>query len=150
MGRRFFGMNMEDRRLFGINLEDLEGIVMTLLLGPPGCGKTTLLKALSGNLDKPLRAAGDITYNGYKFDEFVLHKTSVYASQYDLHIPQMTVRETLNFSACCQSIGSRAEIMMEVSRREKEANIVPDPDIDIYMKMMSVTDKTPLFRQTTS
>lgn len=28
---------------------------MTLLLGPPGCGKTTLLKALSGNLDKSLK-----------------------------------------------------------------------------------------------
>ncbi|KAL8486492.1 hypothetical protein ACS0TY_023248 [Phlomoides rotata] len=28
---------------------------MTLLLGPPGCGKTTLLKSLSGNLDKSLK-----------------------------------------------------------------------------------------------
>ncbi|KAL8555877.1 hypothetical protein ACS0TY_003622 [Phlomoides rotata] len=33
---------------------------------------------------------------------------------------------------------SSKEIMMEVSRREKEANIVPDPDIDIYMKANSV------------
>lgn len=28
---------------------------ITLLLGPPGCGKTTLLKALTGNLDKSLK-----------------------------------------------------------------------------------------------
>lgn len=27
------------------------------------------------------------------------------------------------------------EIMMEVSRREKEAGIFPDPDIDTYMKV---------------
>ena len=26
--------------------------------------------------------------------------------------------------------------MMEVSRREKEAGIVPDPDIDTYMKVL--------------
>ncbi|KAL8545343.1 hypothetical protein ACS0TY_005497 [Phlomoides rotata] len=137
---RLPGLPTQDARLDMLN--DVSGIIMpgrmTLLLGPPGCGKTTLLKALSGNLDKTLRAAGDITYNGYKFDEFVPQKTSAYASQYDLHIPQMTVRETLDFSACCQGIGSRAEIMMEVIRREKEANIVPDPDIDIYMKAISV------------
>ncbi|XP_061994898.1 pleiotropic drug resistance protein 3-like isoform X2 [Rosa rugosa] len=46
----------------------------------------------------------------------------------------MIVRETIEFSARCQRIGSRAE----VSRREKEAGIVPDPDIDTYMKAISV------------
>lgn len=28
------------------------------------------------------------------------------------------------------------ELLMEVSRREKEAGIVPDPDLDAYMKVM--------------
>lgn len=27
------------------------------------------------------------------------------------------------------------EIMVEVSRREKQAGIVPDPDVDAYMKV---------------
>ena len=39
-------------------------------------------------------------------------KTSAYISQYDLHIPQMTVRETLDFSARCQGIGSRLGILV--------------------------------------
>ncbi|KAL7597683.1 hypothetical protein Lser_V15G25180 [Lactuca serriola] len=49
-------------------------------------------------------------------------------------IGEMTVRETLNFSARCQGVGSRYEMLAELLRREKDANIKPDPDIDIYMK----------------
>ena len=41
-------------------------------------------------------------------EEFVPQKTSAYISQYDLHIPEMTVRETIDFSARCQGVGSRA------------------------------------------
>uniref|UniRef100_F6HZE6 ABC transporter domain-containing protein n=1 Tax=Vitis vinifera TaxID=29760 RepID=F6HZE6_VITVI len=40
-------------------LKDVSGIIkpsrMTLLLGPPGCGKTTLLLALAGRLKQPLK-----------------------------------------------------------------------------------------------
>ncbi|GLT62435.1 hypothetical protein SLA2020_350740 [Shorea laevis] len=111
---------------------------MTLLLGPPGCGKTSLLKALSGNLDQSLKLTGEISYNGYKLEEFIPQKTSAYISQNDVHIPDMTVREILDFSARCQGVGSRAEVMMEIGKREKEAGIVPDPDIDTYMKAISV------------
>ncbi|WVZ12399.1 hypothetical protein V8G54_016929 [Vigna mungo] len=81
---------------------------LTLLLGPPGCGKTTLLKALAGKLEQSLKVSGEITYNGYKLDEFVPKKTSAYISQHDLHVPEMTVRETIDFSARCQGVGSRA------------------------------------------
>ncbi|KAL3538281.1 hypothetical protein ACH5RR_001647 [Cinchona calisaya] len=75
-----------------------------------------------------LVVTGDISYNRYKLTEFVRQKTSAYISQYDLHTPEMTVRETLDFSLQCQGVGSRSEIVAEVSRREKYAAIVPDPD----------------------
>jgi hypothetical protein len=46
----------------------------------------------------------------------------------------MTVRETLAFSARCQGVGSRFDMLTELSRREKAANIKPDADIDAFMK----------------
>ncbi|GJU16001.1 hypothetical protein Tco_1143967 [Tanacetum coccineum] len=46
----------------------------------------------------------------------------------------MTVRETLAFSARCQGVGSRYEMLAELSIRERDAKIKPDRDLDIYMK----------------
>ncbi|XP_027329792.1 pleiotropic drug resistance protein 3 [Abrus precatorius] len=123
-------------------IKNANGIIkpgrMTLLLGPPASGKTTLLLALAGKLSHSLKVQGDISHNGHTLEEFIPQKSSAYVSQYDLHIPEMTVRETLDFSARCQGVGSRAELLVEVSRREKEAGIVPDPDLDAYMKATSI------------
>ena len=50
---------------------------------------------------------GEMSYNGYKLNEFVPRKTSAYISQNDVHIGEMTVKETLDFSARCQGVGTR-------------------------------------------
>ncbi|RYQ94579.1 hypothetical protein Ahy_B08g089516 isoform B [Arachis hypogaea] len=119
-------------------LHDVSGIIkprrMTLLLGPPSSGKTTLLLALAGRLGKDLKFSGRVSYNGHGMEEFVPQRTSAYISQTDLHIGELTVRETLAFSARCQGIGMRYDMLAELSRREKAENIKPDPDLDIYMK----------------
>ncbi|KAF7843300.1 pleiotropic drug resistance protein 1-like [Senna tora] len=119
-------------------LKDVSGIIkprrMTLLLGPPSSGKTTLLLAMSGKLDPSLKVTGRVTYNGHDMKEFVPQRTAAYISQHDVHVGEMTVRETLAFSARCQGVGSRYDMLTELARREKAANIKPDPDIDVYMK----------------
>ncbi|KAM4111347.1 hypothetical protein ACJW30_05G060500 [Castanea mollissima] len=119
-------------------LNDVSGIIkpsrMTLLLGPPSSGKTTLLLALAGKLGPDLKFSGRVTYNGHDMNEFVPQRTAAYIGQYDIHIGEMTVRETLAFSARCLGVGSHYDMLAELSRREKEANVKPDPDIDIYMK----------------
>eukprot|EP00252_Welwitschia_mirabilis_P000940 TRINITY_DN10929_c0_g1_i1.p1 TRINITY_DN10929_c0_g1~~TRINITY_DN10929_c0_g1_i1.p1 ORF type:complete len:1465 (-),score=160.32 TRINITY_DN10929_c0_g1_i1:229-4623(-) len=123
-------------------LTDVSGILkpgrLTLLLGPPGSGKSTLLKILSGKPDPNLRVGGTVTYNGHTFDEFVPQRTSAYISQYDMHFAEMTVRETLDFSARCQGVSYRYELLQELARREKQAGIKPDPDVDVFMKETSI------------
>lgn len=54
-----------------------------------------------------LQFSGRVTYNGHGMNEFVPQRTSAYISQQDLHIGEMTVRETLSFSARCQGVGPR-------------------------------------------
>ncbi|KAK1563574.1 hypothetical protein Q3G72_029428 [Acer saccharum] len=123
-------------------LNDVSGVVrpsrMTLLLGPPASGKTTLMLALAGKLSDDLRTSGKVTYCGHELTEFMPQRTCAYISQHDLHYGEMTVRETLDFSGRCLGVGTRYELLAELSRREKEAGIKPDPEIDAFMKATAV------------
>ncbi|KAK7337204.1 hypothetical protein VNO77_17767 [Canavalia gladiata] len=124
-------------------LKDVSGIIkpsrLALLLGPPGAGKTTLLLTLAGKLDRVLKASGKITYCGHTLNEFVARRTCAYISQHDLHSGQMTVKETLDFSARCLGVGTRYQMLEELSRRERDAGIKPDHEIDAFMKATAIS-----------
>ncbi|XP_043723662.1 ABC transporter G family member 31-like [Telopea speciosissima] len=127
-------------------LDNITGCVkpgrMTLLLGPPGSGKSTFLLALAGKLDPNLKKTGNISYNGHKLDEFCVQRTSAYISQMDTHIGELTVRETLDFAARCQGAGEDfAGYLKDLYGREKEMKIRPSPEIDAFMKASSVSGK---------
>ena len=48
------------------------------------------------------------------------------------------MRETLDFSGRCLGVGTRYELLAELSRREKQQGIKPDPEIDAFMKAVAV------------
>ncbi|OWM65998.1 hypothetical protein CDL15_Pgr015424 [Punica granatum] len=123
-------------------LDNISGIIrpsrLTLLLGPPSSGKTTLLLALAGRLKDDLQISGKITYNGHELHEFIPQRTSAYVSQQDWHVAEMTVRETLDFAGRCQGVGFKYDMLLELARREKLAGIKPDEDLDIFMKSLAL------------
>ncbi|GKC34112.1 ABC transporter G family member 35-like protein, partial [Tanacetum coccineum] len=65
-----------------------------------------LLLAMAGRLDPSLRVSGEVTYNGHALNEFEPWRTSAYISQNDIHVGEMTVKETLDLLAGCQGVGS--------------------------------------------
>lgn len=76
-----------------------------------------------------------MTYNGHELHEFVPERTAAYIDQYDVHLPDLTVRETLKFSTKCQGVGAGYDMLAELLRREKDLKIKPDPYLDALMKV---------------
>ncbi|OWZ08658.1 ABC transporter, partial [Phytophthora megakarya] len=80
---------------------------ITLVLGQPGSGKTTLMKVLSGQLpkEKNITMEGDISYNGLPWKDLLskLPQLAAYVPQSDKHFPSLSVQETLDFAhAFCE------------------------------------------------
>eukprot|EP00889_Picochlorum_renovo_P005071 jgi/Picre1/32101/NNA_007449.t1 len=89
-------------------LDRVRGVVkpgrFTLLIGPPGSGKSLLMQHLSGRLylhKRLSQTSGSILYNGVDKRSFCLPRAVGYVSQHDRHIPLLTVRETVRFAASC-------------------------------------------------
>lgn len=89
-------------------LQGASGVVrpgeMTLVLAPPGHGKSVLLKGLAGRLERESEhLRGEIRWNGLTAKESIkagqqLAKLCVFVEQGDVHFPMLTVRETLQFA----------------------------------------------------
>ncbi|ODV97096.1 hypothetical protein PACTADRAFT_48852 [Pachysolen tannophilus NRRL Y-2460] len=82
-------------------LDDIQGYVkpgtLTALMGESGAGKTTLLNTLSQRNEVGV-ITGDILVNGRSVDNSFQRRTG-YVQQQDLHIAELTVRESLRFAA---------------------------------------------------
>lgn len=104
--------------LHGIN-GVLKPGTLTLVLGPPGSGKSVFMEVLAGRLTahQDLRIEGDIRFNDEPISAFEPRRTVGLVGQYDYHIPDMTVLETLLFAYYCQ--GNRMETAGIIARVNK-------------------------------
>ncbi|CAH2351740.1 protein Snq2p [[Candida] railenensis] len=82
-------------------LDDISGYcvpgTLTALMGESGAGKTTLLNTLAQRISMGV-VTGDMLVNGNQLDASFSRRTG-YVQQQDVHISQVTVRESLRFAA---------------------------------------------------
>jgi len=83
-------------------LSDITGAfrpgVLTALMGVSGAGKTTLLDVLAGRKTSGV-VEGEIKIGGYPKVQDTFARISGYCEQTDVHSPQITVEESVIFSA---------------------------------------------------
>ena len=83
-------------------LHDVSGVVqpgqLTGLIGAPDAGITLLLSLLAGRTPLKGKLTGDILFNGAPISSST-HRYVGYVVKEDPNLPQLTVYETLNFSA---------------------------------------------------
>ncbi|KAJ4704782.1 ABC transporter G family member [Melia azedarach] len=77
--------------------EARQGEIMAIM-GASGAGKTTLIDALAGRIEKEC-LKGTVTLNGEVLESKLLNNISAYVMQEDILYPLLTVEETLMFSA---------------------------------------------------
>lgn len=82
-------------------LDDVCGYVssgaLTALMGESGAGKTTLLNVLSNRVDSGV-ATGQVLVNNMTTNDSGYKSNTGYVQQQDIHIQELTVRESMEFS----------------------------------------------------
>ncbi|KXZ50445.1 hypothetical protein GPECTOR_16g619 [Gonium pectorale] len=107
VAKRLLGLHRDQESRPLTILNGLQGRLvpgrLTLLLGPPSCGKSTFMRAITGRLIPAHgKLSGEVRYNGHALDELNVRRTAAYVDQMDVHNPNLTVRETLDFAHACQ------------------------------------------------
>ncbi|RLN95393.1 hypothetical protein BBJ28_00012190 [Nothophytophthora sp. Chile5] len=98
---------------------------ITLILGQPGSGKSSLMKVLSGRFprEKNITVGGTVTYNGQQQEKISkqLPQFVAYVTQRDKHFPVLTVKETLEFAHafCGGKLSRRSEQLLSKGTPEE-------------------------------
>lgn len=92
---------------------------MCLVLGCPGSGCTTFLKAIANQRREYSRVSGDVRYAGIDAEEMgkIYKGEVVYNQEDDIHIATLTVAQTLSFALSTKTPGPKARLP-GVSRKD--------------------------------
>ncbi|KAI0269180.1 ABC-2 type transporter-domain-containing protein [Gloeopeniophorella convolvens] len=108
---------------------------MVLVLGCPGSGCTTFLKAIANERGEYSSVGGDVRYAGIDAEE--MGKTykgeTVYNHEDDIHIATLTVAQTLAFALSTKTPGPKGRLP-GVSKKEFNAQVE-----DMLLKMLNIS-----------
>ncbi|KAJ4333725.1 hypothetical protein N0V87_007386 [Didymella glomerata] len=116
--QEFFSFGKKQRKQI---LHSFDGIIkageLCVVLGRPGSGCSTLLKALTGELYGLEIDGSEIHYNGIEQDKVIkeFKGETVYNQEVDKHFPHLTVGQTLEFAAAVRTPSHRPH---ETSRKD--------------------------------
>lgn len=108
----FFALTDDKSVLKNLN-GDFRARELTVILGPSGSGKSSLLNLLSGYISKH---AGVVKVNGSPRDPQQFRHLSSYVMQDSLLHPLLTVKEAMNFSV-------NLKIGKELKEQEKQQRV---------------------------
>ena len=87
---------------------------ITAILGPSAAGKSLLMRVLSGRVHN-LKVTGDFRIDGNRVDYRDIANSISFVPQEDVHIGELTPRETLYNSAAMKRAKSTSELNEDVS-----------------------------------
>ena len=115
-------------------LRDVSGAfrpgILTALVGVSGAGKTTLMEDLAGRKTGGY-IEGNISISGYTKNQATFARVSGYCEQNDIHSPNVTVYESLLYSAWL-----RLSSDIDTKTRKVSKNIFSLNSIEVFSSLL--------------
>lgn len=119
-------------------VRNLSGVLkageMLLVLGAPGSGCSTTLRALTSSSHANLKTTGSLVYGGFTPEEVArkYRGEAVFVDEDDIHFPTMTVEQTLRFALKCKVPRGATRL------RDESRDSFIEQAIDVLLKMFAM------------
>ncbi|OBA28057.1 hypothetical protein HANVADRAFT_51777 [Hanseniaspora valbyensis NRRL Y-1626] len=96
-------------------VKDAIGVVesgeMMMIIGRPGAGASSTMRAIAGEISEFVEVNGEFSYDGLDQDDMMKRFKGyvIYVPELDFHFPRITVKETLDFAIKCKLPRTRVD-----------------------------------------